>query len=170
MPETYRASTSLTRRPRRHARYDRVAEAAAPVLDRLCRKISWPSDLMVPAGDRMLIAESSQTHTPFLINAGGIGYHVNWLLTAVGRVYLAHCPSQERDQLLQRLRKTGRPEDRLAHEPKRFERILAETRQRGRREFYLCDPSSLPLESSDRAFDPLFRTRGRGTELTEFRS
>jgi len=86
---------------------------------------------MVPAGDRMLIAESSQTHTPFLINAGGIGYHVNWLLTAVGRVYLAHCPSQERDQLLQRLRKTGRPEDRLAHEPKRLERILEETRQRG---------------------------------------
>src|SRR5262249_29696191 len=34
----YRASTSLTRRPRRHARYDRVAEAAAPVLDRLCQR------------------------------------------------------------------------------------------------------------------------------------
>jgi hypothetical protein len=40
-------------------RYDRVAEAAAPVLDRLCRKASWPSDLMVPAGDHMEIRESS---------------------------------------------------------------------------------------------------------------
>lgn len=127
----YRASTNLTRRPRRQARYERVAEAAAPVLDRLCQKISWPSDLMVPAGDHMVIAESSQTHTPFLIKAGGIGYSINWLLSAVGRVYLAYCPAREREQILGRLRASGKPEDRLAHEPKRVDMILAETRKRG---------------------------------------
>ena len=44
----YRISATLTRLARKPDRYDRVAEAAAPVLDRLCRKISWPSDLMVP--------------------------------------------------------------------------------------------------------------------------
>jgi hypothetical protein len=33
--------------------------------------------------------------------------------------------------VLRRLRKSGRPEDRLAHETKRFEKILAETRKRG---------------------------------------
>jgi IclR family transcriptional regulator, mhp operon transcriptional activator len=38
-----------------------------------CQRISWPSDLMVPAGDHMVIAETSQTQTPFLIKAGGIG-------------------------------------------------------------------------------------------------
>jgi IclR family transcriptional regulator, mhp operon transcriptional activator len=127
----YRASTQLTRIPRRQIRYDRVAEAAAPVLDRLCQKISWPSDLMVPAGDHMLIAETSQTHTPFLIKAGGIGRNVNWLLSAVGRVYLAHCPVREREQILGRLRKSEKLEDRLVHEPKRLEKILTETRQRG---------------------------------------
>jgi IclR family transcriptional regulator, mhp operon transcriptional activator len=127
----YRASTNLTRIPQRQTRYERVAEAAAPVLDRLCQRISWPSDLMVPAGDHMLIAETSQTHTPFLINAGGIGRSVNWLLSAVGRVYLAYCPDKEREQILGRLRKSDKPEDRLAHEPKRLEKILAETRQRG---------------------------------------
>jgi IclR family mhp operon transcriptional activator len=127
----YRASGSLTRTPRRQARYDRVAEAAAPVLDRLCQRISWPSDLMVPAGDHMLIAETSQTHTPFLIKAGGIGRNVNWLLSAVGRVYLAYCPNKEREQILRRLGKSTRPEDRLAHEPKRLEWTLAETRRRG---------------------------------------
>src|SRR3982074_2720545 len=30
-----------------------VAEAAAPVLDHLCQKVLWPSDLLVPAGDHM---------------------------------------------------------------------------------------------------------------------
>ena len=127
----YRASTNLTRRPQRQSRYDRVAEAAAPVLDRLCQKVSWPSDLMVPAGDHMLIAETSRTQTPFPINAGLVGRSVNWLLSAVGRVYLAHCPDREREQILQRLRKSEKPEDRLAREPGRLEKILAETRQRG---------------------------------------
>src|SRR5215510_15901109 len=102
MPETYRASTSLTRRPRRHARYDRVAEAAAPVLDRLCRKISWPSDLMVPAGDHMEIRETSRVRTPFstAFISDRIGTPVNWVLSAVGRAYLAHCPDRERDKIL----------------------------------------------------------------------
>jgi len=127
----YRTSTNLTRTPRRHARYDRIAEAAAPVLDHLCQKISWPSDLMVPAGDHMLIAETSQTQTPFLIKAGGIGRSVNWLLSAVGRAYLAHCPEKERDEIIARLRKSDRPEDHLAREPARLAKILAETRQRG---------------------------------------
>jgi len=127
----YRASTDLTRIPKKQARYERVAEAAAPVLDHLCQKISWPSDLMVPAGDHMLIAETSQMQTPFLIRAGGIGRSVNWLMTAVGRAYLAYCPDREREGVLRRLRKSGRPEDRLAHETKRFEKILAETRKRG---------------------------------------
>jgi IclR family mhp operon transcriptional activator len=52
-------------------------------------------------------------------------------MTGVGRAYLAYCPDNERDQILQRLRLTKRPEDRLAHEPKRLDRILAETRERG---------------------------------------
>src|ERR1700752_2685679 len=32
---------------RKRDRYDRVAEAAAPVLFRLCEKVKWPSDLCV---------------------------------------------------------------------------------------------------------------------------
>jgi IclR family transcriptional regulator, mhp operon transcriptional activator len=42
----YRIS-AFARMGRKRDRYDRVAEAAAPVLDRLCQKVSWPSDLMV---------------------------------------------------------------------------------------------------------------------------
>ena len=36
---------------RKRDRYERVAEAAAPVLAQLCGKLKWPSDLFVPAGD-----------------------------------------------------------------------------------------------------------------------
>src|SRR5436190_6585508 len=54
----YRISM-FTRKARKRDRYDRVAEAAAPVLDRLCQKILWPSDLFVPAGDCMERRETS---------------------------------------------------------------------------------------------------------------
>jgi IclR family mhp operon transcriptional activator len=127
----YRVSANLTRSAKRRARYDRIAEAAAPVLDRLCEQISWPSDLLVPAGDHMEIAETSQTRSPFLIKVSGIGQPVNWLLSAVGRVYLAFCSDKEREELLQRLRKSDKLEDRLARDPRQLDRILAETRQRG---------------------------------------
>jgi IclR family mhp operon transcriptional activator len=127
----YRTTANLAHMPRKPARHERVAEAAAPILDRLCQKISWPSDLVVPAGDHMLIAETSQTHTPFLIHAGGIGRSVNWLLSAVGRVYLAYCTDSERKKILGRLQQSEKLEDRLARDPARLEKILAETRERG---------------------------------------
>src|SRR5216684_1681243 len=127
----YRVSANGPRMARRRAGFDRIAEAAAPVLDRLCQQISWPSDLLVPAGDHMEIAETSQTHSPFMIKESGIGQPVNWLLSAVGRAYLAFCPDKEREQILHRLRRSDKAENWLARDPKRLDRILAETRARG---------------------------------------
>ena len=126
----------FTPTPRKRDRYAHVAEAAAPVLDRLCQKVLWPSDLFVPAGNCMERRESSRPHTPFFIHPGdfkklGVTVRANWLLTGVGRAYLAYCPDKERDAIIQRLRKSDKPEDQLARDPKRLERILAETRARG---------------------------------------
>lgn len=126
----YRVIANLMRVAHRRARYDRIGEAAAPVLDRLCQKISWPSDVLVPAGDCMEIAETSQTHSPFLIPISGIGSRVNWLLSAVGRAYLAFCPDKEREAILQKLAKSDQLEDRLARDRKSLDKALAETRQR----------------------------------------
>jgi IclR family mhp operon transcriptional activator len=131
----YRISAGLSRMARKGDRHDRVAEAAAPVLDRLCRKVLWPSDLLVPAGNHMERRESNRSRSPFphypAYEATVVGQPVGWLLTAVGRAYLAFCPDREREVILQRLRKTNKPDDQLAHEPKRLAKILAETRQRG---------------------------------------
>lgn len=130
----YRIS-AFTRMARKGDRHDRVAEAAAPVLDRLCQKVLWPSDLMVPAGDHMERRETSQAYTPFFFIHPArrirVGQSVNWLLTGMGRAYLAFCPQPERERILQVLRRSDQPEDRLAHDPKRLDEILAETRARG---------------------------------------
>jgi IclR family transcriptional regulator, mhp operon transcriptional activator len=129
----YRIS-AFGRAARKRDRHDRVAEAAAPVLDRLCQKVSWPSDLFVPAGDHMERRETSRPQSPFshpgyMNNL--IGQPVNWLMTGVGRIYLAYCPDREREDILQRLRKSDQPEDRLARDQRQVEKILAETRAQG---------------------------------------
>jgi IclR family transcriptional regulator, mhp operon transcriptional activator len=129
----YRISV-FARMGRKRDRYDRVAEAAAPVLDRLCQNVRWPSDLMVPAGDHMERRETSQAYSPFFIHPthrNRVGQRVGWLLTGVGRAYLAFCPDREREGLLKRLRKSDKPDDWLARDPKRLDQILEETRARG---------------------------------------
>jgi IclR family mhp operon transcriptional activator len=129
----YRLST-YTGEVRKRDRHERVAEAAAPVLIRLCDKVKWPSDLFVPAGDHMEKRESSRPHSPFVLQSNRdqqVGWGVGWLLTGVGRAYLAWCPEKEREQILRRLRKSDNPQDRLAHDPKRLDRILDETRRLG---------------------------------------
>ena len=136
----YRISANLSHLTRKRDRYDRVAEAAAPILDRLCQKIAWPSDLFVPAGDHMKLRETSRIRTPFAISftQDRIGTPVNWVLSAVGRAYLAYCPENERQKILALLRKSDKPENRLSRDTKRFDRVLAETRANG---YGMRDPS-----------------------------
>jgi IclR family mhp operon transcriptional activator len=129
----YRIS-AFARVGRKRDRHDRVAEAAAPVLDRLCQNVRWPSDLMVPAGDHMERRETSQAASPFFMHPtyrNRVGQRIGWLLTGVGRAYLAFCPDKEREVLLRRLRKSDKADDWLARDPKRLDKIFAETRTRG---------------------------------------
>jgi len=127
---SYRIGSTLTRSPSRRGQRDRIAEAAAPILERLCQRVSWPSDLMVPAGDHMEIVETNRTLSPFLLQQERVGLPVNWLMSAVGRAYLAFCPGRERQRIVDLLRASSKPEDHLARNPERLNMILAETRAR----------------------------------------
>jgi IclR family transcriptional regulator, mhp operon transcriptional activator len=127
----YRIGATLSHAPSRREHRDRIAEAAAPILERLCQRVSWPSDLMVPAGDHMEIRETSRARSPILLQEERVGLQVNWLLTGVGRAYLAYCPARERQRIIDILRSSNKVEDRLARDPTRLNAILAEVRARG---------------------------------------
>ena len=135
----YRLS-AFTDVARKRDRHDGVAEAAAPVLARLCQKVKWPSDLFVPAGNCMERRETTVPHSPFVLLGldSRVGGRVGWLMTGVGRAYLAWCPEKEREAILRALRKSSNPEDWLARDPRKFERILGEVRHRG---YATRDPS-----------------------------
>lgn len=127
----YRIGATLSHAPSRRQHGDRIAEAAAPVLERLCARVSWPSDLMVPAGDHMEIRETNRTRSPILLQQERIGLPINWLRSGVGRAYLAYCSASERQRIIALLVRSTKPEDRLAREPGRLNAILAEVRARG---------------------------------------
>ena len=128
----YRLS-AFTDAVRKRDRHDRVAEATAPVLARLCRTVKWPSDLFVPAGSCMERRETNLPHSPFPLLGlhSRVGGRVGWLMTGVGRAYLAWCPGKEREAILRTLRKSNNPEDWLARDPRKLERVLSEVRHRG---------------------------------------
>jgi len=122
----YQIGAEVYRVSRKPDRYDRIAEVAGPVLDRLCRRLEWPSDLAVPAGDHMVIRETSRPLSPFVLNHDQIGHRINWLLTAQGRAYLEE---RELQSLLDLLRRSGNPENELAFQSEKLKRVLGQLRK-----------------------------------------
>jgi IclR family mhp operon transcriptional activator len=112
---------------------DELAEIAAPHLDALCRKVSWPSDLGVlnVAGLHMELKETSRANSPFLLNRDSIGHVINIPLSAVGRAYLAFCKDTERNEILDRLMTSNNKGDKVVQQEAAFSDILQGIRLAG---------------------------------------
>lgn len=108
-----------------------LMEHAAPILDQLCQKVFWPSDIAVFTGMTMQIMETSRRQAPFLINRKVMGIKPHVLFSALGRVYLANCPEPERQDIIARLQNSNLREDRTARNEKWVYRLLEETRRQG---------------------------------------
>lgn len=109
-----------------------LMEVAAPILERLCRKVNWPSILAVPRLTHMEVIETNRPRSYFShLALGPIGFHVNMLRSATGRAYLAFCGEDERRAILQRLAASADPGNYMARKPSAVEKVLEETRRRG---------------------------------------
>lgn len=127
----YRLSPWLERSPQSDTPYDQIGALAAPILNRLCKEILWPSGVAVRDGLSMLILESSRRNSPFVIDRNVVGHRPSLLKTATGRAYLAFCPDDEREWLLKELRKSSRRDDRVANMGRWVAAVIDETRQKG---------------------------------------
>ncbi|UDM53884.1 helix-turn-helix domain-containing protein [Cupriavidus sp. MP-37] len=110
---------------------DRLAQFAAPELDRLQAEILWPSDLAIRRGNAMVLCETNRAESYFTIRRDNIGFQVNMLRSAVGQAYLAFCPQKEREMILAALRRSRRDGDALARDPAYVSKSIERTRQRG---------------------------------------
>lgn len=132
-----------------------IGQVAMPEMVALGAEILWPVDLVTYSEAAMLVRESTHKASPFSFDVGMVGTHLPMLLTAGGRAYLSFCPEEERKQILEIMRNSGRIEHAYAHDPKYIEMIVGKTLERGygfrAEEFKSHTVSiSMPIRKADR--------------------
>ena len=128
----YLASHTLQPRAPQLSDENYLVEVASPVMERLCRKVNWPSVLAVPRLDCMEVIETNRPKSYFSnVPVGPIGFRINLLRSATGRAYIAFCSESERQAMLLRLVASKEPGNFMARKPAMVERLLDETRLLG---------------------------------------
>jgi IclR family mhp operon transcriptional activator len=108
-----------------------IVSLGTPLLTELGEKVIWPTDLATFDRDSMIIRQSTHRSSPFSIDVGMIGRRRHLLKSPLGRAYLAFCPEDERNQILEYLRCSQDPENALSHDEAFLERIFATSRANG---------------------------------------
>lgn len=108
-----------------------VSQIARPVLRELGREVVWPVAIATLAGTSMMMRETTDHRSPLAVERYAAGFRIPLLASASGRAYLAFCPPQQRDTLVDILSRSSREEDRLARNPGELARILNESRAQG---------------------------------------
>lgn len=108
-----------------------VGQIAVPEMLALNKEVLWPLDLVTNHGEFMQVRESTHKFSPFSFDVGMVGKLLPILGTAGGHTYLAFCPDDERDLILDILRRSDLPENALAQDPRMMKLILERTRENG---------------------------------------
>ena len=131
-------SFSLAELAGRMDRESQLVEVASPVLAALTAEIEWPSVLAVPRLTHMEVLETNAARAYFdHIALGPVGFQVNMLRSASGRAFITFCEAPLREAILETLRRSDRPGNRMARSAEHVAQILTETRAHG---FGLRDP------------------------------
>lgn len=111
---------------------DLLVEAAAPMLSRLCRDIGWPSDLMIFAGDAMVVCDTNRADARLTFDSGKPGTtRGSMLFSAAGRAYLAFCSEIERRLIVERVKASWSQQRKTPLDVAHLELVLRETRRVG---------------------------------------
>lgn len=104
--QRYRNSMQLKVLTRGMHPLDRLADAAAPWLDRLCQEVEWPSDLAVHAqeDDFMSVLESNLRQSRFFVRRSRGHVRVNLLGSAAGTAFLSALTQHRRIALVEAAR------------------------------------------------------------------
>jgi IclR family mhp operon transcriptional activator len=126
-----------------------ITQIARPYMYELCRDLVWPVAIATLSGATMLIRQTTDHESPLAVEKRGPGFRVAILGSASGIAYLAFCPKEQRDTLLDMLAQSKREADRPARNRTKIYETLLETRKRGfavyRRKRRISDELSLSV-------------------------
>ncbi|MDF2114896.1 helix-turn-helix domain-containing protein [Roseiarcaceae bacterium H3SJ34-1] len=109
-----------------------IGEIAAPELEKLQKKVVWPTEIATCHNFSMRLIHTTRRHSPFVIDYGNVGVSVPILRTALGIAYLAHCAPSERTTILRYFQEQPpSPDSDLARNRAKMSRTLSVTRKRG---------------------------------------
>lgn len=109
---------------------DLLAEVSAPVLDALCQRVLWPSDVGRYRDGAIRVLETSRRLSPFLVNRTiAEGIHV--MPSAMGRAILAFTSDADRARIMDGLITRGAPYDVAVRDPAALESMIASVRAKG---------------------------------------
>lgn len=133
-----------------------VTQIARKYIYELCNELVWPIAVATLSGSTMLIRQTTDHRSPLAIEKRGPGFRVPILASASGLAYLAFCPDEQREAIIDMLAKSRREEDKPARNRKKLQEVLAEIHRRGysssRRARRVSDEISLsvPVMAGDR--------------------
>lgn len=108
-----------------------VTQIARPCIDELGKEVMWPVAFVSLSGTQMLVRETTDHRSPLAIERFSPGLRLPLLTTAAGRVHLAFCSAEQRESLLEILRRSSNEVDKLAHNRPELDKILEDTRTTG---------------------------------------
>lgn len=108
-----------------------VVEAARPWAIAFTRKFQWPVAVAVLDRDAVAVRFSTIPDSPVSPFHATINRRLQLMSRALGRAYIAFCPPNERNLLLQLLAKSDDPEESVAHDRDAALTLLAMIRKAG---------------------------------------
>jgi IclR family mhp operon transcriptional activator len=108
-----------------------ITQIARPLIDELGREVMWPVAFASLSGTQMLVRETTDHRSPLAIERFSPGVRLPLLVTAAGRAHLAFCSAEQRESLLEILRRSASEVDTLAHNRPELDQILEDVRAKG---------------------------------------
>lgn len=117
-----------------------LMNVAKPTMQKLRKRLGWPSDLAVFQHDKMVIIDTNREPGALSANRA-IGSRIPIMASATGRAYLANTSEQEQKEIETLLKSSSDPYEKLAKDTEMMHQIIRETRARG---YAISDREFLP--------------------------
>lgn len=130
-----------------------VVEAGRPWLIEFTRRHKWPASIALLDHDAVVVRFSTIPDSPVSPFHATVNMRLHLLTRALGRAYLAFCPDDEREVILDMLARSAHAEDRPARRRKEVLRVLASIRAQG----YATRPARIEPSNSSTIAVPVMR-------------